>query len=280
MIRVLLALAALAAPFDAAAQERPTVAIIGTGNLAGIMGPVIGAQGYTVVYGSRDPDRESVRALVARTGENASATGPAAAAARADVVVLAVPASAIPEVSAGLGDLSGKIIVSVAATPRRIGADGYLELTGDSTYAERLQRWHPQAEVVRLYIPFAAHFLEPAVLGTPPTVPIVGNDPRAKEVIARLIYDVGLDPWDAGPLRYAQALDALGLLLLVPFQQGRTEGVELTLLRSNIFACVLDLSEVFAFGTPYDRDSPSQFPRRTNATQPCEVWRAKFFPPS
>lgn len=280
MVRLLLVLAALAAPLDTRAQERPTVAIIGTGNLAGIMGPVIGAQGYTVVYGSRDPDRESVRALVARTGATASATGPSAAAARADVVILAVPGLAIPEVSASLGDLSGKIIVTVAATPRRVGPDGYLELTGDSTYAERLQRWHPQAEVVRLYIPFAAHFLEPAALGTPPTVPIVGNEPRAKEVVARLIHDVGLDPWDAGPLRYAQALDALGMLLLVPFQQGRTEGVELTLLRSNIFACVLDLSEVFAFGTPYDSDSPTQFPRRTNPPQPCEVWRAKFFPPS
>jgi 8-hydroxy-5-deazaflavin:NADPH oxidoreductase len=280
MIRVLLALAVLAAPLDAAAQERPTVAIIGTGNLAGIVGPAIGAQGYTVIYGSREPDRESVRALVARTGANSSATDQRAAAERADVVILAVPAPVLPEVSASLGDLTGKIIVTVAGTPRRIGSDGYLELTGDSTYAERLQHWHPKAQVIRMFIPFALHFLEPAVLGTPPTVPIVGNEPRAKEVVARIIFDVGLDPWDAGPLRYDQALDALGMLLIVPFQQGRTEGVELTLLRSNIFSCLLDLSEIFNFGAPYDRDNPSQFPQRSSIPAPCAVWREKFGPRS
>jgi 8-hydroxy-5-deazaflavin:NADPH oxidoreductase len=273
-----LVLAVLTAPLDAAAQERPIVAIIGTGNLAGLLGPALGARGYTVTYGSRDPDRESVRALVGRTGQTGSATSPHAAAAGADVVILAVPAVVLQEVAAGLGDLTGKVVVSVAGTPQRVGSDGYLELTGDSTYVERLQRRHTQAEVVRIFIPFAIHFVEPAALGTAPTVPIVGNAPEAKEVVARLIHDLGLDPWDAGPLRYAQALDALGMLLLVPFQQGRPEGVELALLRSNIFSCLLDLSEVFRFGTPYDKGNPAQFPQRTNTAVPCEVWRERFGP--
>jgi hypothetical protein len=136
MRRILLALAVIVAPLDAAAQERPTVAIIGTGNLARVVGPALGAQAYTVVYGSRDPDRESVRSLVARTGATSSATGQRAAAARADVVILAVPARVIPEVSTNLGDLTGKVIVTVAGAHRRVGSDGYFELTGDSTYEE------------------------------------------------------------------------------------------------------------------------------------------------
>lgn len=52
----------------AAAQDKPVVAIIGTGTLAGTLGPVIGGRGYRVIYGSRDPARESVSALVKRTG--------------------------------------------------------------------------------------------------------------------------------------------------------------------------------------------------------------------
>ena len=278
MIRTtLVAFVLLTAPVYTAAQERPSVAIIGTGIVAGTLGPALGARGYTVIYGSREPDRESVRDLVAQTGSNASAAAQPAAAAKADIVILTVPVRFIPEVSASLGGLTGKIIVDIAATPRRIAADGYLELTGDSTYAERLQKWHPQAKVVRMFIPLAIYFVDPIASGTPPTVPIVGNDPRAKEVVAKMIFDVGLDPWDAGPLRYAHALDVLGMLYLVPLQQGRTEGVELKLLRSNIFTCLVDPRDVFEFGTPYDKQNLAQFPQPQSPTVPCEVWRAKFY---
>ena len=59
-----------------AAEQKPTVAIIGTGTLAGTLGPAMGDSGYTVVYGSRDPERGSVRTLVERTGRKVSAVSP------------------------------------------------------------------------------------------------------------------------------------------------------------------------------------------------------------
>ena len=64
------------------AQEKPRVAIIGTGTLAGALGPALGQRGYPVTYGSREPDRESVRTLVTRTGSNATAIGQRDAAAQ------------------------------------------------------------------------------------------------------------------------------------------------------------------------------------------------------
>ena len=45
----------------AIAEDKPAVAIIGTGTLAGTLGPVMGERGYRVVYGSRDPAREEER---------------------------------------------------------------------------------------------------------------------------------------------------------------------------------------------------------------------------
>ena len=53
-----------------------TIAVIGTGDVAGALGPEFAAQGHTIVYGSRNPSRDDVRALVARTGNAASATTP------------------------------------------------------------------------------------------------------------------------------------------------------------------------------------------------------------
>jgi hypothetical protein len=47
----------------------------------------LGKHGYQVVYGSRDPARESVRTLVDRTGSTAAAIGQPEAAAPAQIIV-------------------------------------------------------------------------------------------------------------------------------------------------------------------------------------------------
>ena len=57
---------------NAAAVE--TVAVIGTGDMGDSLGPRFADLGYRVVYGSRNPESDRVRALVEKTGGNASAT--------------------------------------------------------------------------------------------------------------------------------------------------------------------------------------------------------------
>lgn len=79
--------------------EKGAVAIIGTGTLAGALGPALGAQGYRVIYGSRDPGRDAVRALVQRSGPNASVVSQPEAASQAPVVVLAVPGDVVVDVA-------------------------------------------------------------------------------------------------------------------------------------------------------------------------------------
>jgi predicted dinucleotide-binding enzyme len=91
-----------------------TIAVIGTGDVGGALGPEFAAQGHTIIYGSRDPGRNKVSELVERTGELASATTPAEAAAQADIVVLAVPGLLVEEITKSLGDLSGKTLSSGA----------------------------------------------------------------------------------------------------------------------------------------------------------------------
>lgn len=76
------------------------------------LAPRFAELGHTVIFGSRSPDRDEVRELVRRAGENASAATPAEAASQADIVMLNVPWSVAEEVAMSLGDLSGKIVLA------------------------------------------------------------------------------------------------------------------------------------------------------------------------
>jgi predicted dinucleotide-binding enzyme len=282
MLRAVLALClgallvpAVAAQDQAKPADKPVVAMIGTGTLAGTFGPAIGKAGYPVVYGSRDPARPAINELVRRTGPRASVTSPRDAAARAAIVILAVPRAALDEVVAGLGDVQGKIVVDVSGGMKRVATDGYLELIPGPSNSERLQAAHPGTRMVRMNLPLMAYFVDPQLVGTPPTVFIAGNDSAARAAVARLVFDLGLDPWDAGPLRFAQVFDAMNTMAQVPAQQGRVEGYEWKLMPSAPLACFTDVQALFGFGRPLERDSLTLFPRR-DAAIPCEEWRRRL----
>ena len=267
---ILVSLVAFTAPD--LGQDKPAVAMIGTGNVGGSMGPALAAHGYTVMYGSRDPSSERVRDLVARTGSGSRATTQAEAGAQAEIIVVAVPAFALEGVIEALGDVAGKILVDMSSPEKRVAEDGYHELVGDMSNAERIQRWVPDARVVRISIPSSWLFARPTALGERPTIPVAGQDPRAKEMVAQLMFDIGTNPWDAGPLRYARYLDVLGLLSTVPLQQGRPEGVAAVhFLRSSALPCFFDVREMFDSGDPYDLDELAVFPRRGEPVA-CEEW--------
>ena len=269
----LLGLASAASP--AADAGKPVVALIGTGTLASTLGPAIGRAGYPLVYGSRDPSRDSVRELVEKSGPGATAVLPREAAAKAQIVILAVPRDVLEEVTAGLGELDGRIVVDVSGGKKRIAADGYLELIPGESNAERLQARHAAAHVVRLNLPLMVYFVDPELVGTRPTVFLAGNHSEARATVARLVFDMGLDPWDAGPLRFAQVFDAMNTMALVPSQQGRLEGYEWRLMPSAPLACFTDVTALFGFGKPRELDTLHPFPRREPAI-PCDEWKKRL----
>lgn len=275
-ILLLLALGVAGAGAPAvAAEERPVVAMIGTGTLASTFGPAVGRAGYPLVYGSRDPTRATVRDLVGRSGGNAAAATQREAAAQAQIVILAVPRNVLDEVAASLGDLDGKIVVDVSGGMKRVAADGYLELIPGESNSERLQSRYPGWRVVRLNLPLMAYFVDPLLVGTPPTVMLAGNDASAREAVARLIFAMGLDPWDAGPLRFSRVFDAMNTMALVPAQQGRLEGYEWRLMPSAPLACFTDVTKLFGFGRPNELDSVRPFPRRDPPIA-CDEWRRRL----
>lgn len=188
-----------------------TIAVIGTGDVGGALGPEFAEQGHTIVYGSRDPERDTVKSLVEKTGDLASATTPANAAAQADIVVLAVPGLMVDQITRSLGDLSGKIIIDPTnPLERRMNR---LEHAVDTSNAEIIQAAAPGAHVVKAFNTLNWRtMVDPSSAGGPVSIPLVGDNDRAKETVAELVSGMGLEPIDVGPLRDARWVE--GMLIL------------------------------------------------------------------
>ena len=189
-----------------------TIAMIGTGAVGKALGPRFASLGHEIIYGSRTPDRADVQALVEATGERASATTPAAAASGADIVVLAVPWAVAEQVVIGLGDLTGKIIID-PINPRIVGDDGVADYPTYTSNAERIQIMAPGAKVVKAFSTISVDtMIDVTLVDHPVTIPLVGDDPEAKAIVAAMCEALGFETLDFGALRFAHVLEGIYLL--------------------------------------------------------------------
>lgn len=197
--------------FTALPALADTIAIIGTGDVAKALGPEFAAQGHTIVYGSRAPESDKARDLVAATGANASVTTQVRSVNGADIVVLAVPGMLVREISTGLGDLSGKIIIDPTnPLERRKIALHHAVATSN---AEIIQELQPDADVVKAFNTLNwKTMIDPASSGGPVSIPLAGNSHSAKETVAELVSGMGLEPIDVGGVEAAHWVE--GMLIL------------------------------------------------------------------
>ena len=83
------------------------IAVIGTGFIGGILGRALAAAGHQVVFGSRRPADDQ-----AASGTRARVASVAEALAGPEVVILALPAAAVADLTAAHGDrLAGKLVI-------------------------------------------------------------------------------------------------------------------------------------------------------------------------
>lgn len=218
--RLAIALLALGlVPLEAPGAE--TVAVLGTGRVGAALGPQFAKQGMTVVYGSRDPSRPEVRALVERTGRGASAATNAAAVADARYVVVALPWAATEAALRGL-DLAGKIVIDPTNAIRTNPQTRAMEMAVETSGAERIAAIAPRARIVKAFNTVGSHVMaDAAAAGGPVTVPLVGDDAAAKAEVAQIVERMGLETIDLGPLRNARILEQLAILYMVPYMSGR-----------------------------------------------------------
>lgn len=172
---------------------------------------VFGSAGHRVVLGSRNPHKEGDR--LRESGLDSQVVTIESAAYQADILILAVPGSAIKKALKGAGDLDNKILID-CTNP----LDDSLELTkGFSTSnAEELADEYPKAKVVKAFNTIFAGVLRagPDFAGRKAAVFYAGDDAASKEKVHALISELGFEPVDVGPLKSARYLEPLSALLV------------------------------------------------------------------
>lgn len=219
------------------ASERETIAIIGTGDLGDSLGVRLADLGYSVIYGSRSPDSERVQAVVAKTGNGASATSQQEAANKAEIIFLPIPWPAMETAAQNLGNLDGKIVVD-PSVPWTQGDDGYPSVSVTTSSAELIQQWNPGAKVVKAFGTMGSMIIDdPSSVDGPVTIPIASDHRDAKETVARLVKEMDLDPVDFGPLRMARSIEALAIIYMIPLLQRQSEEWEFYFRRNADWVC-------------------------------------------
>lgn len=250
----------------AAGPAKETIAVIGTGDLGGSFGPRLAELGYKIVYGSRTPDNEMVKDLVARTGNGATAKSQYDAAQSGDILILAIPWPAMETVAQSLGDLKGKIVIDVSA-PWTQGEDGYPELIVKPSSAEMIQKWNPGAKVVKGIGTMSSSIVDdPMAAGGPVSIPIASDYREAKERVAQITAELGLDPVDFGPLRMARLVEAMQLIYMIPLLQRRDEEWEFYFRRTADWVCKWEDD----WSVPVvDAGELAEFPHMQDPANPC-----------
>jgi NADPH-dependent F420 reductase len=168
------------------------VSILGTGNMGQAISTVVTKGGNTVeLFNTSHADKP--------------VTG--------DIIVLAVPYPAVSNVIAQRRDqLIGKIVVDIT-NPLNFETFDSLVVPADSSATAEIAAALPQSRVVKAFnTNFAGTLAAGTVGGLPTTVLIAGDDADAKSLLAGVVTAGGVRAIDAGSLRRARELEALGFL--------------------------------------------------------------------
>ena len=207
-----LALALASSPLSAQAglaeQEGRSmrIGIIGSGTMGGPIGLLWAEAGHQVLYSSRNPDQ--LMDLVQSAAPRASAGYADAAAFFGEVVLLAVPPVAIPQIGEDFVHLmQGKVVIDISNP--RLDREGpitneWLAMGTGLAMAQYL----PGVRLVKAFNTLGSRMLQnPISNGERIGVPIAGDDDEAVAIAASLVRDAGFDPVIVGPLARASEFD-------------------------------------------------------------------------
>lgn len=180
------------------------IGIIGSGNIGGTIGGLWVKKGHSVFFSSRHPDE--LKDMVAKLGSLAQAGTVEQAVAFGDVLFIAVPYGAIPQIGKDYSAaMKGKVMLDACnAVSSRDGAVAdEVERNGIGVTT---QKYFPGVRIVRAfntmsYMVFAreANRPDPKL-----AIPIAGDDPQALQIAVSLVRDAGFDPVTVGTLADAR----------------------------------------------------------------------------
>ncbi|MBV9338483.1 MAG: NAD(P)-binding domain-containing protein [Solirubrobacterales bacterium] len=179
---------------------------MGAGRIGGNCARQAVKAGHDVMLSfARDPSK--LDALATELGSaRASAGSPAEAVAFAEVLILSVPWGAIPEALLLAGDLSGKMVVD---TTNQFGS-GPKPRAGETAASFNAARM-PGARYVKSFNTLTSSFQAEAAgrTGEDRVVQwVCGDDEPAKEIVARVIEEMGYVPVDLGATATCAVMEA------------------------------------------------------------------------
>jgi 8-hydroxy-5-deazaflavin:NADPH oxidoreductase len=169
-----------------------SVTIFGSGNMGTAIDSVLSAGGASVDHiGSADPP------------------GPV----NGDIVILAVYYAALQDILADYADkFAGKTVVDIT-NPVNLETFDSLLVPADSSSAEELAAALPSSRVLKAFnTTFASALSTKSVGPNRTTVLVAGDDDDAKAALISAVEAGGVDAIDAGLLRRARELEAMGFL--------------------------------------------------------------------
>jgi 8-hydroxy-5-deazaflavin:NADPH oxidoreductase len=201
-----LALSAVFQPAALRAQgASPTrIGVIGSGHIGGTIGGLWIKKGHPVAFSSRHPDE--LKPMVAELGSLARAGTVAEAISFGDVLFIAVPYGAVPQIGKDYSTaMKGKVMLDACnAVSARDGA--VADEVEQDGIGVTTQKYFPGVRIVRAfntmsYMIFAreANRPDPRL-----AIPIAGDDPEAVQIAAGLVRDAGFDPVVVGKLADAR----------------------------------------------------------------------------
>ena len=197
-------------------QGRPTIAVIGgTGDLGSALASRWAAAGYPILLGSRSKEKAeaAAREMNANHGSAVSGEDNRTAAAKADIVVLAVPYA---NHDAILNEIKpavmGKIVVDavVPLVPPKVSV---VQLPPDGSAALSAQRLLAGARVQSAFHNVSASKLKSGGL-VDCDVLVFGDDKEARAIVIELANAAGTRGIDGGPLANSAAAEALTSVLI------------------------------------------------------------------
>lgn len=170
------------------------LSILGTGNMGQAIATVAGKGGHSVQLLGQDDTQTPISG---------------------DVVVLAVPYAAVGTVISERGEqLAGKVVVDIT-NPLDFETFDSLVVPADSSAAAEIAVALPESRVLKAFnTTFAGTLASGTVGSTTTTVLIAGDDADAKSTLAGIVTSGGLAAIDAGSLKRARELEAVGFLQL------------------------------------------------------------------
>lgn len=185
------------------------IGIVGSGNIGGTLGILLGRAGYEIFFSSRHP--ETLKDLVKAAGPKASAGNVAEAIAFGDVIIMSLPMKAFRELDAETRKaLKSKIVIDTSNPyPERDGAiaeEARRDTGGTGSFVARLLSG---ARIVRAFNTVYFEDLKKTINkdGEKIGIPIAGDDEDGVKAAIELAEHAGLAPVVVGGLSKSKMFD-------------------------------------------------------------------------